>query len=205
MTVYRPKECSRWLEELQNIARKGSELITANGWIQDQMTGDSGELCIISAGHEAAQETRTPGLSHALREVLDYLGHAERWNDHRDRSQVEVIDFLDQVVITEQDLESTFGPRWELVLYLVEAFGSMDKESLEGWNRDKDQVQDHRLLREIDFGSEFPFGTVETQLLRARGAVVAAYVDRCVELGVAVFAPSVALMVTQALLPSLAS
>lgn len=205
MTVYRPKEPSRWLEELQNIARKGSELITANGWIQDQMTGDSGELCIISAGHEAARETQNPGLSHALREVLAHLGHAEGWNDHRDRSQVEVIDFLDQVTITEQDLESTFGPRWELVLYLVEAFGSMDKETLEGWNRDKDQVQDHWLLREIDFDFEYPFGSVEARLLRARGAVVASYVDNCVELGVTVLAPSVALMVTQTLLPSLAS
>lgn len=205
MTVYRPKESSRWLEELQNIARKGSELITVNGWIQDQMTGDSGELCIISAGHEAARVTQKPGLSHALREVLDHLGHAERWNDHRDRSQVEVIDYLDQVIITEQDLESTFGPRWELVLYLVEAFGSMDKETLEGWNQDKDQVQDHWLLREIDFDFEYPFGNVEARLLRARGAVVAAYVDNCVELGVTVLAPSVALMVTQALLPSLAS
>lgn len=205
MTIYCPKESSRWVDELHNIARKGSELITVNGWIQDQMTGENGQLCIIAAAHEASEVTETPGLSHALREVLDYLGHAERWNDRRDRSQVEVIDYLDQLTITEQDLEDTFGPRWEFVLYLVEAFGSMDKETLEGWNRDKDQVQDHWLLREIDLNFESPFGSVEARLLRARGAVVAAYVDNCVESGVNVLAPSVSLMVTQALLPSLSS
>lgn len=200
MTVCRPKETSRWLEELQNIARKGSELITVNGWIQDQMTGDSGELCIISAGHEAAREAETPGLSHVLREVLAYLGHGENWNDDSWRTKGDVVDYLNLFRVDESLLEEVFGPRWDYVCHLCEMFGRMDEQSIALWLEAKDEFRDWELLQHLD-AQELP----QDQERRARTAVCAAVAEKCIEFDLRPNGPSTGLMTAQIIRPSLSS
>lgn len=198
--IVAPRESFRWLEDLNRIAHKGSELISTRGWVQDQMVGANGQLCIVSAGHEAARETEIPGLSHVLREVLDYLGRAEGWNDDEFRYKSDVTTYLRQHQTTREVMEGTFGPQWELICYLTALFGSMSKEELENWNDGKDQVEDYAELRQRNLLRE-----PDLHLIRARTAVSAAYIDRCEALNVQILAPSVSLYVTKIFDPTLAS
>lgn len=199
--IIAPQEKQYWLDSLNNLSRKGSELIQVKGWVQDQMVGDCGELCIVSAGHEAARVNRTVGLSHVLREVLYYLDHAERWNDMDQRKSYQVVNFLDQLHVTEEILEDTFGPDWVTVCYLAQMFGAMTESHLEAWNQGKDQIEDLRLRQHIDHQI-----TIDpAQLFRARDAVCAAYIDQCEDHCVYPLAPSVSLMATKMILPSLVS
>lgn len=204
MTIFQPKEPSRWVEEINQLTAKGAELISTHGWVQDQMSGAQGEFCIVSAGHEASHVNGTLGLSHVLRELLDYYDRAEAWNDTPSRKKEEVVGYLKDARFVEEDLEAVFGPRWELVLYLAEAFGSMDKEALDSWSEGKDdQAQAYRELVELDrhlYGMD-----VDPRMSRARNAVASAYAERCVEVGSRIYAPALSLMVTETLAPHFAS
>ena len=193
-----PVETSRWVDTLNSLAHEGGQLISTRGWIQDQMTGSSGELCIISAGHEAAREAETPGLSHVLREVLAYLGHGENWNDDSWRTKWDVVDYLSLFRVDESLLEEVFGPRWDYVCHLCEMFGRMDEKEVTLWLEAKDEFRDWELLQHLD-AQELP----RDQERRARTAVCAAMTETCIGFNLRPNGPSTGLMTAQIIRPSL--
>lgn len=195
-----PVDTSHWVNHLNSIAHKGSELISAYGWVQDKMTGPHGQLCIVSAGHRAAKETGIPGLSHVLREALDYLGHGENWNDYSWRTKGDVVDYLNLFRVDESLLEEVFGPRWDYVCHLCEMFGRMGEKEVTLWLESKDEFRDWELLQHLD-AQELPRG----QERRARTAVCAAMSEKCVEFDLRPNGPSTGLMTAQIIRPSLSS
>lgn len=193
-----PVETSHWVNTLNSLAHEGGQLISTRGWVQDQMTGSSGELCIISAGHEAAREAETPGLSHVLREVLAYLGHGESWNDYSWRTKGDVVDYLSLFRVDESLLDEVFGPRWDYVCHLCEMFGRMDEKEVTLWLESKDEFRDWELLQHLD-AQELP----RDQERRARTAVCAAMTETCIEFNLRPNGPSTGLMTAQIIRPSL--
>lgn len=191
-----PVSTDRWLRALNEIPPKASALIEDKGWVQDVMVGQEGELCIVSALHEA---NRIPGLSHAVREVLTQQQRAEDWNDTPGRTKVEVVGFLEGFTITEEDLYDTFGPGWALVLYFCEFFGNMTEEEATHWVEGHNQINDYRLLQHIN-SQEAP----DEREARAVNAVTAASNERlCSKFHLNPMGPSVALVVTKAFRPTL--
>lgn len=187
-----------WLEQINKVASQGSELIDIHGWIQDQMTGENGELCIIAAGHEASKVVGAPGLSHVLREVLEYLEHDEEWNDTEGRKADEVINFLGQLKVTQDDLERTFGPGWEYVCYLAQMFNTFSEEEFKKWSSEQNDIDNYDLLRHMD-NQEQP----DRRETHARTAVCAAASERAEELGMNPMGPSVALTTVKVIRPTL--
>lgn len=195
-----PIDKGRWVNSLNDLSRKSAGLITLNGWSQNQMTGENGEMCIIAATHEAAREVEILGMSHVLREVLNRLHRAEQWNDTPGRQEGEVISFLNHLDVTEDHLVDTFGPRWEFVCYLCELFTRMDELQMGGWAEARDQNHDWDILRHMDGQLPLP---VDRRERAARTAVCSAFSDRAIELGLLPMGPSVALLITKIIRPSL--
>lgn len=195
-----PVAASDRVTTLNNLTFKAAFLIDKHGWVQDMMAGDRGELCIVSAQHRAAHVSGTPGMSHVLREVLDHLGHAEKWNDAEGRNQTEVIDYLSRIKITERHLEGTFGPRWDYVCYLAEFFAKMEHDEMTEWMDSRDEETDYRMLRHLD-EQEHP----DRREIRARGAVCAAASERATDLWLIPSGPSVGLMTAKVIRPTLRS
>lgn len=196
--ILSPTKPSSWLEQINKVANQGSELIDIHGWIQDQMTGENGELCIIAAGHEASMVVGAPGMSHVLREVLDHLGHAEEWNDTEGRKADEVINFLGQLKVTQDDLERTFGPGWEYVCYLANMVASYSEQEMAEWAVGQSDGNNYLLMRHMDNQL-----TPDPRELRARNAVCAAASERAEEFGMNPMGPSVAVMTIKVIRPTL--
>lgn len=193
-----PVEDSAWLDQINLISRQASLAINAQGWIQDQMTGENGELCIIAGAHQAAHETEALGLSHVLREVLDSIQRAEAWNDTEGRTQDEVTGLLAGLSLTESDLHSTFGPDWSKVCYLARMFGNFTEAEMTDWVESRDQHRDFQMLAHMD--SQMP---PDDREIRARGAVCAAASERAEEFGLNPAGPSVGILVAKIIRPSL--
>ena len=193
-----PVDNSVWLDKLNSVSRQASTEIEEHGWIQDQMTGENGELCIIAAGHEASTVVEAPGMSHVLREVLDYLDHDEGWNDTPGREAAEITHYLDHLQVTEDVMYETFGPDWTKVCYLSQMFSTFTAEEMRDWSDDKDQVADWELLKHLDSQQE-PL----PQEVRARTAVCAAASHMAIEHNLNPMGPSVALMTSFIIRPSL--
>lgn len=195
-----PVEVDARIDTLNKLTFQAAYLIEDQGWVQDQMIGDAGELCIISAGHTAAQVLDTPGMSHVLREVLDHLGYGEKWNDVKGRNKSEVIGLLSRVKITEANLEATFGPGWKLVCYLAESFARYSHDEMNDWMDSRDEYEDYAMLRHLD-DQESP----DQREVRARGAVCAAASERALEFNIKPQGPSAALMTSKVIRPTLRS
>lgn len=186
------------IDALNKLTFQAAYLIEDQGWVQDQMVGDAGELCIISAGHQAGHVLDRPGLSHVLREILDDLGHAEKWNDASARSKTDVIGYLSRVKITHNELEHAFGPRWEDVCFLAEMFGKMSYEEMCDWVLSVNESDDYRMLVHLD-QQEKP----DPREIRARGAVCSAASERAAALDLPPRGPSVGLMTSKIIRPTL--
>ena len=195
-----PIDKGRWITSLNDLSRKSAGLITLNGWVQNSMRGENGEMCIIAAAHSAAPDVELPGMSHVLREVLNWLHRAEQWNDTPGRQKGEVITFLDHLNVTEDHLVDTFGPQWELVCYLCEFFTRMDEPQMEGWIESRDQNHDWDILRHMDNQLPVP---VDRREVAARVAVSSAFSDRALGFDLRPMGPSVSLLVTKIIRPSL--
>lgn len=198
--IVAPVEVSQRVDALNKLTFQAAYLLEERGWVQDQMTGDEGELCIVSAGHQAAHVIDTPGLSHVLREVLDDLAHAEEWNDMPGQSDTAVIGYLSTLKITEETLEAAFGPQWELVCHLAEFFGGMTYAEMEDWSGTQSDLSNYDLLWHLDDQEE-----PDRREIRARGAVCAAASERAVELNLNPMGPSVAFLTAKVMRPTLRS
>lgn len=195
-----PVDTSHWPEALTLVGRRASTLISKAGWIQDQMTGSNGELCIIAGAHEANRGAAPLGLSHVLREILEANQRAESWNDTEGRTQEEVVGFLSGLTVTEDDLHSTFGPKWPVVCYLAEMFGRFSKEQLVDWMDSRNEESDYLILRHMDEQEE-----PDQRDRNARNAVCASASDACERHSIKPKGPSVALLVTKLVRASLVS
>lgn len=85
-------------------------------WIQGvQRDGD--RLCLVG-GLEACG--LAPGEWVIARAVARRRGHGEGWNDDRNRTEAEVLEWLRTTEpITETELADMFGPQWEQICALV--------------------------------------------------------------------------------------
>ena len=196
--IIAPVDTSRRIAALNDLTFQAAYLLEDQGWVQDKMTGDAGELCIVSAGHQAAHVIDIPGLSHVLREVLDYLNHSEAWNDTPGRSKTDVIGYLSTFRVTEEHLEGAFGPDWELVCYLAEFFGKMSGEEMIEWSEGQSDLDNYELLRHLDSQQE-----PDPRELRARGAICAAASEMAVGYRLNPMGASVGLMASKIIRPTL--
>lgn len=196
--IVTPVDTNRRVTALNDLTFKAAYLIEERGWIQDQMTGTEGELCIVSAGHEASHVIDTPGLSYVLREVLDHLAHAESWNDMPGQSDTAVIGYLSTLKVTEETLELAFGPDWESVCHLAEFFAKMSREEMVDWSGSQSDLTNYAMLQHLD-DQEKP----DRREIRARGAVCAAASERATELNLNPMGPSVALLTSKVVRPTL--
>ena len=193
-----PVDDSVWIDKLNSISRQASLDIDSQGWIQDQMTGEDGELCIIAGAHQASHETEAEGLSHVLREVLDCLGHAEEWNDVEGRTQSDVVAFLSDLKVTEGLMLAVFGPEWPKVCYLAQMFGTLSEDEMRDWVDSNDQYRDYQLLMHLD-AEQAP----DVRERRARNAVAAAVSERSAVLKINPMGPSATWLTSKVIRPSL--
>lgn len=198
--IVSPVDTNLRITALNELTPQAAYLIEEHGWVQDQMMGEEGELCIVSACHGAAHSINTPGLSHVLREVLDELGHAEEWNDMPGQSDTAVIGYLSTLKITEEALELTFGPQWGLVCHLAEFFAKMSYEEMSEWASTQNDIPNYALLQHLDDQEE-----PDRREIRARGAVCAAASERAIEFNLNPMGPSVALLTSKVIRPTLRS
>lgn len=85
-------------------------------WLQGaQRDGD--RMCLVG-GLEACG--LAPGEWVIARAVARRRGHGEEWNDDRNRTEAEVLEWLRSAEpITETELAGVFGPQWEQICALV--------------------------------------------------------------------------------------
>ena len=85
-------------------------------WLQgEQRAGD--RMCLVG-GLEACG--LAPGEWVIARAVARRRGHGEEWNDDRNRTEAEVLEWLRSAEpITETELAGVFGPQWEQICALV--------------------------------------------------------------------------------------
>lgn len=85
-------------------------------WIQGRQR-DGDRMCLVG-GLEACG--LAPGEWLIARAVARRRGHGERWNDDRNRTEAEVLEWLRSAEpITETELADVFGPQWEQICALV--------------------------------------------------------------------------------------
>ena len=193
-----PVDKSVWLDRINSVSRKASSEISSKGWVQDYMEGDNGEACIVSAGHRVSDQIDAAGMSHVLRELLDFKDQGEVWNDAPGRSQSEVEALLSSFEVTEELMAEVFGPEWALVCYLAQMFATFSEEEWSDWSSSRNEKWDHQILQHLDDQQE-PL----PQEVRARTAVCAAASHMAIEHNLNPMGPSVALMTSFIIRPSL--
>ncbi len=114
------------VRSLIDLPNRAADYLAAHGWTQNTMRDSDGRVCLTGALKFCDP---LPGDFPLARAVYDQLGRAEKWNDERGRTDAEVLAAL-RHDITDEDLESTFGPNWLGVTRLVRRVAKLDAEEI---------------------------------------------------------------------------
>lgn len=115
------KSSQKHIHKLKDLWLKSALHIEDYGHYQNHMW--SGKACCIMGAPRMIDNESS--YSHISRHLLADMGYPETWNDEPGRTKEEVIEALIKCSqeLTEDHLESTFGPRW---LDIVEAVVNVD-------------------------------------------------------------------------------
>jgi hypothetical protein len=105
--------------------RAAADLMEKSPWVQHiEYESDTGAVCLTGAVRRCAPRT---GDEYLIEAVLRLRDRAESWNDQLDPDcgKKQVVDYLSRAEITDDDIEGTFGPRWQHVVALVRQAASM--------------------------------------------------------------------------------
>lgn len=103
------------MADYTDILRLGAGNIREHGWVQGTLKDKAGRVCLTGS----LRPFCTPGDWRLLQAVLEHRERAEEWNDLPERTEAEVVEFLETAEITDADLAETFGPQWKEVRALV--------------------------------------------------------------------------------------
>ena len=101
--------------DLTPQARAAADWLEDHEWVQGTW-GDDTKACLHGAVRTCTPQT---GDGYLVSAVLTAKGYSTGWNDEKDRTEVEVLDVLRNIEVTDAELEDTFGPNWRLVVSLV--------------------------------------------------------------------------------------
>lgn len=106
------------LDPLYKLPKSAAVYIAEHGWTQGAEVDADGRVCLTGALRLCSP---VPGDSYLARAVLRRRGRAEDWNDRRGRTAGEVIGYLAETEISDDDLALTFGPQWREIVDQVRA------------------------------------------------------------------------------------
>jgi hypothetical protein len=107
--------------DLTHVAREAADWLTDHEWVQGEW-GDGTKGCLHQAVRVCDPQ---PGDGFIVSAVLTHLGYSTGWNDTEGRTEAEVLDVLRSVHVTDAELESTFGPNWRSVVFVVRQAASL--------------------------------------------------------------------------------
>ena len=110
------------------------EQLGPNGenWIQGKWTGEDGERCLHGAIRECQPQ---PGDAYLIEAVANREGWGTGWNDAGGTEWADIDNRLTvTTVVTDADLEETFGPNWELIVRLVRQAAQLTPQQVEQLN-----------------------------------------------------------------------
>lgn len=114
------------MSTLETVGHEAAEYIRKHGWTQEVM--QDGESVCLHGAIKAC--TPQPGDEQIVRAVARTKGLSESWNDDWGRTEQEVLDALEALTVTDNDLADTFGPRWEEVVLIVRQASSLTREQI---------------------------------------------------------------------------
>jgi hypothetical protein len=106
------------LDPLYKLPKSAAVYIAEHGWTQGTEVDADGKVCLTGALRLCSP---VPGDSYLARAVLRRRDRAEDWNDRRGRTAGEVIGYLAETEISDDDLALTFGPQWREIVDQVRA------------------------------------------------------------------------------------
>jgi hypothetical protein len=116
------------LDPLYKLPKSAAVYIAEHGWTQGTEVEADGKVCLTGALRLCSP---VPGDSYLARAVLRRRGRAEDWNDRRGRTAGEVIGYLAETEISDDDLAQTFGPQWREIVDQVRAISGATPAQIE--------------------------------------------------------------------------
>ncbi|MFH5209229.1 hypothetical protein ACHIPZ_13645 [Antrihabitans sp. NCIMB 15449] len=116
------------LDPLYKLPKSAALYIAEHGWTQGTEVEADGRVCLTGALRLCSP---VPGDGYIAREVFRRRGHAEGWNDKGGRTAGEVIRYLAETEISDDNLAQTFGPQWREIVDQVRAISGATPAQIE--------------------------------------------------------------------------
>ena len=116
------------LDPLYKLPKSAAVYIAEHGWTQGTEVDANGRVCLTGALRLCSP---VPGDSYLARAVLRRRGRAEAWNVKGSRTAGEVIGYLAETEISDDDLAQTFGPQWREIVDQVRAISGATPAQIE--------------------------------------------------------------------------
>ena len=115
------------IDNLNLLPHLAADYIREHGWTQGTEQDDDGHVCLTGALRLCSP---IPGDGYIAREVFRRRQRAEGWNDEHGRTSDEVITYLAESEITDEELAETFGPQWREIVAQVRAISGATPQQI---------------------------------------------------------------------------
>lgn len=97
------------METFKKVPQLAADLLKEDGWGQGQFTDSDDKRClhgsVMACTPQVGDRIIVSAFMHAT-------GHDFKWNDHKERLESEVLNYLTTLQITDTRLADVFGPQW---------------------------------------------------------------------------------------------
>lgn len=150
------------IDNLNLLPHLAADYIREHGWTQGTEQDVDGHVCLTGALRLCSP---IPGDGYIAREVFRRRQRAEGWNDEHGRTSDEVITYLAESEITDEELAETFGPQWREIVAQVRAISGATPQQI----TDLDAARDAARAAAWDAARDAVWALVTRDLIGANG------------------------------------